>query len=171
MGITNYFKRLKSLIKNIEENNKIQLNSTPIEITGSINGLQGVGTFFGKTNGVSCKIIKSYNSVQDKGVAKLHFIFDLDTHKFIEIPLANVYDDDSLKTYGRTFPVKVIHEKENMNTIVELEKLPGIIYEEQKYQNLIRLDIIVTEEGILKITIYDKEDLYGKRYIGGDYAI
>ena len=173
MGIFKYFKEIKDSINDIKKIKEKQFKSAPITITGRVDGLQGIGTFYGKTNGVSCKIIKSYNSDsnKDRGSAKLHFIFDLDTHKFIEIPLANIYDDESLKTYGRSFPVRVIHDEEARETVVELEKLPGLIYEEQKYQNLIGLDIIVTEEGILKITMYDKKDLYGKSYIGGDYAI
>ena len=166
MGIINYF--IKKDNKAIQKDKK----PTPIQVTGKIDSVQGIGTFFGITNGISCKIIKSYNNMKDKSVAKIHFIFDLDTHKFVEIPLNNVYDDEALKTFGRTFPVSVIHKDENdAETVVELEKLPGLLYEEQKYQNLIGLDIIVTEEGIIKISLYDKKDLYGKRYIGGDYAI
>ena len=173
MGIIKYFKELKTSINEIKKIKEEQAKSAPITITGRVDGLQGIGTFYGKTNGISCKIIKSYNSDsnKDRGSAKLHFIFDLDTHKFIEIPLVNIYDDESLKTYGRSFPIKINHANNGKETIAELGLLPTLISEEQKFQNLIGLDIIVTEEGILKITLFDKTDLYDKKYLGGDYAI
>lgn len=161
MKIIDYFRELKNSVAKIS-------NKRPIIVTGKINGCQGIGSFYGEVNGVSCKIIKSYNNPDKKSNdAKIQFLFDLDTHKLIEIPLLNVYDDESLKMYGRNFPVHLNFKGKDKDATVAIEliHLTEFLYNEQINQNLLKIDIILNEDGTLNISLDVKavlQDYYNK---------
>lgn len=162
MGIINYFKELKSSIDSIKSFFEREDTYRPIIVTGRIDGSKGIGSFYGETKGISCKIIKSYNHTNNDGSygkAKIQFIFDLDTHKYIEIPLSNVYDDESLKVYSRNFPVQV-QSVSGEKIIIELTDLPEYLLDSQRCQKLKQIDIILKDDGILKIRIFINSHLF-----------